>query len=1074
MPSFSPSSATYFTQPPRRYFVHLKTPLGNKSYSSTPLISIHATVFTDCICLGVTYPHGVFDGVGIGHVLKALGAELHGREWAVPELDEANIVTQLLDGCDVSPDDSLVSKNYTRANVWGLVTFLVSMAVQYVWHGVEPGGIHVGKEVVDRIVKKVKEEVRVESGGKEYVSTSDVMLAWALKAAYLDESVSSTPLKVAQSVSPRQVDASFEQYPHNATLLADLPPLSLASLASTPLSTLALQSRVSIVRTRSLANAKLQLLSPTGAILPRREWGTEWFGFSSQVKGGYDQIEWGTETRCIVGYPLPLNADHLLFVYELNGCYTFVGDLKKSRWESMKSELKRLEEGNVSKPTRLLQLVEPVPPTRLEVARLLHLRPLQPGRAMSNPQIYKATYSSVPVYETPCQGVAVMRRKADSWLNATQILKVAGFDKPQRTRVLEREVQKGTHEKVQGGYGKYQGTWVPMDRGIALARQYGVDRLLQPIFDYVPTADSPPLAPKHITAIPVSRNPKGKKGDLDDGDAASLAKTSRAAANKGNAARKAADRRAQEDGDVFDSEDESMVLQDGASERSVSPTPSDASLSSLTPSPLASEIGDGADYQAAAGGSSSGVATGAGGGGAGKKRKHQEMAPASAHSQLGMGPLRYARMILDYFVSESTQIPQFLVNPPPDFDANVVIDDDGHTALHWACAMGRIRIVKLLLTAGADIFRANSLGQTALMRSVMFTNNYDLRKFPELFELLHRSTINIDRNDRTVFHYIVDIALQKGKTHAARYYIENVLARLIDYPKEVADILNFQDEEGETALTLAARARSKRLVKILLDNGADPKIMNRDGKTAEDYILEDERFRETELGVPAPGPSVITPFVAQLHTSEVGQRASTKCVPQMAELLEQLATSFDVELAEKDRDVQQAQALLANIDAEIAESQRTVEQLKTQASRMDLLEAREQALVAELENKMGKRFRLGWEKWVRDEDAREQEYERSGGVGESDLDALQQLSKNPPPDAVSQAATIRAEIEQTKGSRKELFAQFARLQAESGTGHRMGQYRQLIALGCGVGNDQVDSAINALLSTMDQRDEGFA
>src|SRR6266702_1188773 len=56
-----------------------------------------------------------------------------------------------------------------------------------------------------------------------------------------------------------------------------------------------------------------------------------------------------------------------------------------------------------------------------------------------------------------CKGVAVMRRRSDSWLNATQILKVAGFDKPQRTRVLEREIQKGEHEKVQGGYGKYQG-----------------------------------------------------------------------------------------------------------------------------------------------------------------------------------------------------------------------------------------------------------------------------------------------------------------------------------------------------------------------------------------------------------------------------------------------------------------------------------------------------------------------------------------------------------------------------------------------------------------------------------------
>lgn len=52
-----------------------------------------------------------------------------------------------------------------------------------------------------------------------------------------------------------------------------------------------------------------------------------------------------------------------------------------------------------------------------------------------------------------------MRRRSDSWLNATQILKVAGFDKPQRTRVLEREIQKGEHEKVQGGYGKYQGVF---------------------------------------------------------------------------------------------------------------------------------------------------------------------------------------------------------------------------------------------------------------------------------------------------------------------------------------------------------------------------------------------------------------------------------------------------------------------------------------------------------------------------------------------------------------------------------------------------------------------------------------
>lgn len=63
-----------------------------------------------------------------------------------------------------------------------------------------------------------------------------------------------------------------------------------------------------------------------------------------------------------------------------------------------------------------------------------------------------------PVFEFKIDGESVMRRRSDDWVNATHILKAAGFDKPARTRILEREVQKGVHEKIQGGYGKYQGT----------------------------------------------------------------------------------------------------------------------------------------------------------------------------------------------------------------------------------------------------------------------------------------------------------------------------------------------------------------------------------------------------------------------------------------------------------------------------------------------------------------------------------------------------------------------------------------------------------------------------------------
>lgn len=74
------------------------------------------------------------------------------------------------------------------------------------------------------------------------------------------------------------------------------------------------------------------------------------------------------------------------------------------------------------------------------------------------PGVFTATYSNVPVYEySQGSSIYVMRRRADDWINATHILKCAAYDKPARTRILEREVQKGVHEKVQGGYGKYQG-----------------------------------------------------------------------------------------------------------------------------------------------------------------------------------------------------------------------------------------------------------------------------------------------------------------------------------------------------------------------------------------------------------------------------------------------------------------------------------------------------------------------------------------------------------------------------------------------------------------------------------------
>lgn len=135
-----------------------------------------------------------------------------------------------------------------------------------------------------------------------------------------------------------------------------------------------------------------------------------------------------------------------------------------------------------------------------------------------------------------------MRRQSDNWVNATHILKAAALDKPARTRILERDVQKGNHEKVQGGYGKFQGTlhpslftlapmyllvlvlkllrmltlsshdagtYLPLQDARELARQHNVLDRLRPIFDFVPGAVTPPPAPRHASKPKQPKKPAG-------------------------------------------------------------------------------------------------------------------------------------------------------------------------------------------------------------------------------------------------------------------------------------------------------------------------------------------------------------------------------------------------------------------------------------------------------------------------------------------------------------------------------------------------------------------------------------
>ncbi|KAI9812903.1 MAG: hypothetical protein M1827_004421 [Pycnora praestabilis] len=506
--------------------------------------------------------------------------------------------------------------------------------------------------------------------------------------------------------------------------------------------------------------------------------------------------------------------------------------------------------------------------------------------------IFSATYSNVPVYEYNVNGNHVMRRRFDDWINATHILKVADFDKPARTRILEREVQKGVHEKVQGGYGKYQGTWVPLHDGRDLAQRNGVLELLRPIFDYVPGDRSPPQAPKHTTA----------------------------ASNKTKTAKPAvAPRRppmpapSQINEDLYDNISAQLNDDD---------TPDNSTIAS------GSMIEDDDTFQ------SSQQSTG--------HRKRKRGADyAEAMSMIEQQHQLYADELLDYFMLSAPVDGRIMTIRPPEppmrFEVDRQIDDQGHTALHWAAAMGDIEVVKDLIDRRANMASTSSNGETPLMRAVLFTNNHEKNTMPKLINMLQGTVHCQDYYKSTVFHHIAATTSSKGKLVCARYYLETIINKLSERMSgvDLATMLNAQDQVGDTALIIAARNGARKCVRSLVGHNAAGDIANNEGETADGIILELSNHQRARYSQASSSPFQLDPNhpgreIAQiglgtsldsidprLHHSEAAMTVTQKFAPLIMEKSLKLASAFDNELEEKEIDYAEAQRLLKNMDQDI-------------------------------------------------------------------------------------------------------------------------------------------------------------
>lgn len=555
-----------------------------------------------------------------------------------------------------------------------------------------------------------------------------------------------------------------------------------------------------------------------------------------------------------------------------------------------------------------------------------------------------------------------MRRCKDDWVNATQILKCCNFPKARRTKILEKGVQLGLHEKVQGGFGRFQGTWVPLLDAQRLAATYGLLPhqapvlhldLSDPNLKFEPRPRPPPKDPtpvkrKYTKKIKPSLETPTKRSrghlidtsmDLNDTSTASFSSMNASFTDNSQSSFIPINNHdmlpprsfttsngysSNLNNDSFKS-NLSQPYFSGSAKSAEPPTfqPPRSSFHQYQLSVPASQqqqqqqnqiqnhnqqhqahlqhhnqhqftkhnqhhqpqldLFQGAMPHSGVFLSNSSLQT--------QYMPHNYLFPdklnslstiESSHDDMSKPHTKdsdtslssaedhhskaafyrdaskvpmskpYAAQLLRFFSDDSQPIPQFLYTMPADFNIDQAIDDEGHTALHWAASIGNFNMIHLLLAKGANPLIVNNFGLNPLSKLILFNNCSEMRNFDRVLGELETCLIHTDINGRTPLHYLMEFAKTSSKRNSLGYYLDIILyklhamsdANLSSKVDLVRNVLDHRDVNGDTCLHLAIKSGTIEFYKLLTQHGARDDLANSNKETA--------RFLMSQLGFNEP------------------------------------------------------------------------------------------------------------------------------------------------------------------------------------------------------------------------------
>ncbi|SCW00085.1 LAFE_0B09120g1_1 [Lachancea fermentati] len=560
------------------------------------------------------------------------------------------------------------------------------------------------------------------------------------------------------------------------------------------------------------------------------------------------------------------------------------------------------------------------------------------GESPRRPVIEIATYAGVDVYECYCRGQEsriVMRRCMDNWVNITQVFKIASFTKTQRTKILEKESNMVKHEKIQGGYGRFQGTWIPLENAHYLVQKYSIsDNVVLTILHFQLDPRNPPLrrsknsiikrqspgtkiqspssynkTPKKIGGVIAKKTKKkgvngAKKLQLQPSPLQNLVfqtpqhqqqqnsqnnnstvvaqdqqtplqmnsyettqkplqffpypqqqpafltfdsnnyNQHQAKKQKKSAKRATGQSQAQQSFQIIKQQfRDNLHTQSKPSAQTVVIQTQPASHK-----PTHSSGSNGSNGSNGSHGSSiecfsaNENPTPMSSRSISPKLRHQQLADSNSDRESNSVDMEeYKELLLEVLSSdysgddqESIVLPEPLFHPPSELDINFIIDDQGHTTLHWAAALSNVPLLKLVISLSANILQCNDRGFTAITKACFYNNCFKAGVFPQVLELLKPCLITPDMNGRLPLHYLVELSVNKSKDPVViNYYMDSILDVL--QQEDIALLrmcLNYQDNMGNTVLHLAALNLNLELCNKLCYLGSSMDIINLEHETA--------------------------------------------------------------------------------------------------------------------------------------------------------------------------------------------------------------------------------------------------